>query len=316
VAAELRRELAAIDWNRYPEAEADQLYAALAKSLGLPREMLLCGNGSDELILLLLLAFGRQQPVFLPTPTFSMYRQSALTVGAELTEFPLTEDFQLDLPRMLPVIGQQEGLIFVCRPNNPTGNSFPEADVLRLLQETRLTVVVDEAYAEFSGRSMLGRVPEQSRLLVLRTLSKAYGLAGIRLGYLVGPAQLISQVDQVRSPYNLNLFTLTAGRVALGQREQLLAAVPRLLAERQWLVEQLSAVSGVRVYPSDTNFLLLGLPGRAPAIWADLHQQGIWVRRLDGRLQADFLRVTVGRRAENLRFLAALQESLRSGESA
>lgn len=308
VAEQIGQACADLALNRYPDELAPAFYQALSNRLQVPTEMLLAGNGSDELILLLLMAYGRLGRVLLPSPSFSMYKQCADSLQLCPEELPLTADWQLDLPLILQAAGQDPGLIFVCRPNNPTGNLFARADVLRLLQETQLTVVVDEAYSEFSGDSLLPELAVHPRLIILRTLSKAYGLAGIRLGYLIAQPAMVQGVDRVRSPFNLNSLSLAVGRIALLHGDQLLASVPQICAERDWLFAELAALPAVSVFPSVTNFLLLRLPGRAVPIWSRLRQRGIMVRLLAGL--DDCLRVSIGQRAENLRLLSALRQSL------
>ncbi len=308
VAEQIGQACADLALNRYPDELAPAFYQALSDRLQVPTEMLLAGNGSDELILLLLMAYGRLGKVLLPSPSFSMYKQCAESLRLCPEEMPLTSDWQLDLPLILQAAGQEPGLIFVCRPNNPTGNLFARADLLRLLQQTQLTVVVDEAYSEFSGDSLLPELAAHPRLIILRTLSKAYGLAGIRLGYLVAQPAMVKAVDRVRSPFNLNSLSLAVGRIALLHGDQLLASVPQICAERNWLSAELAALPAVTVFPSVTNFLLLRLPVPAAPIWSRLRQRGIMVRLLAGL--DDCLRISVGQRRENLRLLAVLRQAL------
>lgn len=307
---EIKERLTNIELNRYPGQAMKAFYASLSAHLGYPEEMLLAGNGLEEIILLLLVSLGRRGRVILPTPTFFVYKQVAVALGLSILELPLIEDsWQLDIPHILKEVGQEEGLIIICRPNNPTGNVFPREDVLRLLEETQLTVVVDEAYFGFTEETMIEDVAKYQRLIVLRTFSKTFGLAGIRLGYMVANPKLVEVVHQVRPAFNLNALTLTMGCVALKQERQLLAHVPAIVEERERLATLLGRLPGVKVYPSETNFLLVKLPCLAEGLWQELRQAGIHVR-LVGNEMPQFLRISVGLRTENDRLLAALAEQL------
>lgn len=307
---EIKERLTNIELNRYPGQAMKAFYASLSAHLGYPEEMLLAGNGLEEIILLLLVSLGRRGRVILPTPTFFVYKQVAAALGLSILELPLIEDsWQLDIPHILKEVGQEEGLIIICRPNNPTGNVFPREDVLRLLEETQLAVVVDEAYFGFTEETMIEDVAKYQRLIVLRTFSKTFGLAGIRLGYMVANPELVEVVHQVRPAFNLNALTLTMGCVALNQERQLLAHVPAIVEERERLATLLGRLPGVKVYPSETNFLLVKLPCLAEGLWQELRQAGIHVR-LVGNEMPQFLRISVGLPTENDRLLAALAEQL------
>ncbi len=307
---EIEQELATLELNRYPDKAMRLFYQALAEHTGFPPEMLLAGNGLEEIILLLLVALGRARQVILPIPTFFVYNELATALGLSVVEVPLlAESWQLDLPRILQVAGQEEGLIIICRPNNPTGNLFRRQDILRLLTETKLTVVVDEAYYGFCEDTMLPDLANHERLVVLRTFSKTYGLAGIRLGYLVAQAQVVEAVDRVRPVYNVNALTLTIGRIALRRERELLARLPAIIAERERLTTELATIPGVEVYPSAANFLLVKLPAAATPIWQELREAGIHVRQL-GVKQPNLLRISVGQQQENEKFLSILRRAL------
>ncbi len=310
---EIQERLTNIELNRYPGQAMKAFYASLSAHLGYPAEMLLAGNGLEEIILLLLASLGRKGRVILPTPTFFVYKQVAAALGLSILELPLIEDsWQLDIPLILKEVGLEEGLIIICRPNNPTGNVFPREDVLRLLEETQLTVVVDEAYFGFCEETMIEDVARYDRLIVLRTFSKTFGLAGIRLGYMVANQNLVEVVHQVRPAFNLNALTLIVGCVALEQEQQLLARVPAIVEERERLATLLGRLPGVKVYPSETNFLLIKLPFPAQPLWQKLHEDGISVR-LVGNEMPQFLRISVGLPTENDLLLAALAEQLNAG---
>lgn len=305
---EMQDQFTSLELNRYPDRAMHMFYQAIAEETGFPEEMILAGNGLEEIILLLLVALGRQGRVVLPTPTFFVYKQVATALGLSTLELPLiAKSWQLDIPLIVQEAGHEEGLIIICRPNNPTGNVFPRADVLRLLNETKLTVVVDEAYYGFSEETMLEDVARHDRLIILRTFSKTYGLAGIRLGYLVANPLIVEIINRVRPTFNLNALTAAIGCVALQRQQQLFAQLPAIIAEREWLAAELARIPGATVYPSETNFILVKFPYAAAPLWQGLRQAGIHVRQL-GEEMPNFLRISVGLRHDNEGLLSVLRQ--------
>lgn len=297
--------------NRYPSPHPPELISALARQAGVPPGCeLLLGNGSDELIQLIDLCLARPgAKVLLPTPTFSMYSLIARVAGLDVVEVPLRADFSLDLPAMLTAIEQQQpALIYLACPNNPTARLFDVADLRAVIEAAPGLVVVDEAYFPFAGRSVLPWLLEFEHLLVLRTLSKV-GLAGLRLGYLVGHAVWLHEFDKARLPYNISTLTQVSARFALEHAGRLAQQAEQLRAQRRWLADALRAVPQIEVFPSDTNFMLVRLPaGRAPAVHEELLRAGILVKSVHGShpLLADSLRVTVGTPIENQALVNAL----------
>ena len=314
---DLRRELAELvagaALNRYPNPQAPELKARLRRSMGIPEGFdILLGNGSDEIIHILVQALARPGAVVLaPEPTFVMYGAYALVNGMRYVGVPLAPDFTLDGARMLAAIeAHQPALIFLAYPNNPTGNLFAEADVLRILRAAQGVVVLDEAYQAFAQRSFLPRLAEFPNLVVMRTLSKS-GMAGLRLGYAAGDPAWMREFDKVRPPYNVNVLTqLVAERLLAhaGVLEQQAAAI---LAERARLKAELQQMRGVTVFASDANFLLARVPDAARS-FAGMKQRGVLVKLLHGGhpLLAQCLRITVGTAEENTLCLAALRAAL------
>lgn len=305
--------------NRYPDPRGVGLQAALRSAMGIPDEMgVLLGNGSDELIQMLALAVaapGRTMLTF--EPGFVMYRMIGLFAGLDDVGVPLREtDFGLDLPATLTAIeASAPALIFIAYPNNPTGNLFETAVIERILAAAPGLVIVDEAYAPFTDASLLPRLGEWPNLLVMRTVSKM-GLAGLRLGYLVGPPSLLAEIDKVRLPYNVNALTQASAAFALQHRGLFDAQCRLIRAERAALMAALQAIDGVVPYPSEANFVLTRLPpGRATPIFEALKASGILVKNLTGTHPqlADCLRLTVGQPAENRALLAALEVALQHG---
>ncbi len=312
----LAASLAEVSVNRYPDAAARALKARLRGTLGLSDDQpLVLGNGSDELIQLIAMAVaGSDVTLMAPEPGFVMYRLLAEATGCRFTGVPLNgEDFALDLDAMLAAIERdQPAVVFLAWPNNPTGNLFEHAAIERILASAPGLVVIDEAYHAFAGDSYLPAVNDHDNLVVLRTLSKL-GLAGLRIGLLAGPAAWLDEFDKLRLPYNIGSLNQIAATTVLEQHAVLDEQVSAILEERRRLLAALQAMPGVRVWPSDTNFLLFRLES-APA--GRVHQQlctaGILVKNLNGShaLLADCLRVTVGTPEENARFLQALEEIL------
>lgn len=317
---DLRREwlesLRGVHLNRYPDPQGSELQAALRESMGIPEDMgLLLGNGSDELIQMLALTVAQPgRKILSLDPGFVMYRMIALFAGMEYVGVPLRgEDFSLDLPAVLEAMDrEQPAVIFLAYPNNPTGNLFDSDAVERIVEAASGLVVVDEAYAPFTDRSFLPRLGDRPSLLVMRTVSKM-GLAGLRLGYLAGPGEWLSEIDKTRLPYNINVLTQASAAFALRHKDVLDEQTHRVRGERARLQKALSTVDPVHPYPSEANFILLRMPaGRADEIFESLKASGVLVKNLNGAhpLLADCLRVTVGRPEENDAFLVALKLAL------
>jgi histidinol-phosphate aminotransferase len=310
----LRRELAAalarVEVNRYPTPSPQKLRAALARRMSVPAGMeLLLGNGSDELIQMLITALARPGAALMyPSPTFVMYSMGATFSGMRAVPVPLREDFSLDADAFIARMqAQKPALVFLAYPNNPTGVLYPEADVIRIIRACNGLVVVDEAYHVFARKSFLPRLAEFENLVVIRTVSKL-GLAGIRLGYLVGRPEWVAQLDKVRPPYNVSVLTQAAALFMLERLEVLEEQAARIRLERNGLGEALKGLKGVTVFPSEANFFLIRVPD-ADATFEALKRQGVLVRNLNPGIR-NCLRVTVGTPEENRILLNALREAL------
>lgn len=303
--------LAGVGVNRYPDPRARDLVPRLRRYLDLGSDQrLLLGNGSDELIQLIILALARPgATVLAPEPTFVMYRMIAAFVGLEYVGVPLTPDFELDLDALAAAMDQHDpAVVFLAWPNNPTGNLWPRGDVERVLALAPGLVVVDEAYAPFALDSFVGDLGCRDNLVVMRTLSKL-GLAGLRLGVLAGPGEWLDQFDKLRLPYNVNVLTQASVAFALDHFDVLSAQAAEIRHERDGLVRRLAALPGLRVWPSAANFLLVRLPpGAVRTVFDGLLAEGILVKCLDGSHPAltDCLRLTVGAPEENVRLEDAL----------
>lgn len=310
VRARMAAAVAGVAINRYPDGAADGVKAALRAAYAIEQSSgLLLGNGSDELIQIITSALARPGAVMMaPEPTFVMYRMNALYAGMRFVGIPLRHDFSLDAEAMLAAIErEQPALVFLAYPNNPTGNLFAAADVLRILAAAPGLVVVDEAYEAFADESFLPRVAAFPNLLVLRTVSKI-GMAGLRVGYAVAAPAWTAEFDKVRQPYNLNALTQAVVPVLLAERALLAAQARDIRSERARLERMLASLPGLAVYPSQANFLLARVPD-APRWFAALVDGGILVKNLHGwhPLLAHCLRITVGTPAENDALLTVLQ---------
>jgi histidinol-phosphate aminotransferase len=292
--------------NRYPDPLQRELRSALAAYAGAGAEQVFAGSGSDEAIDCLLKAFVEPgESVVVCTPTYGMYPVAATLHGAEVREAPLDGAFDLDVDAALSR-GRDAKLAFCCSPNNPTGNILSRDRVFALCEGFRGLVVLDEAYIEFAKEpSLASEIKRRSNLVVLRTLSKAWGLAAARVGYALAAADVVSYLLKVKMPYNMNKLSEGAAMAALGRTERLAELRKSILAERDRLAERLGRL-GARVYPSEANFLLVRVPGAAEAAEA-LAGCGLIVRTWsrEPRLE-DCMRITVGRPEENDKLLEAL----------
>lgn len=314
--AELGLRLGALAINRYPGARIDALREALARHAELPAGCaLMLGNGSDELISLLAMACDVPgAKVLAPLPGFVMYEMSARLQGLGFVGVPLTADFQLDAPAMLAAVREHRpALTYIAYPNNPTANLWDDAAIDAIVEAARAhggLVVIDEAYQPFASRSYAGRMARRDNVLLMRTLSK-FGLAGVRLGYLMGPAALIAEIDKVRPPYNVSVLNAEAALFALEHADEFARQAELLCRERAALIEALAALPGVTPYPSEANMVLVRVPDAA-AVFAGMKRRGVLVKNVAGLhpLLADCLRLTVGLPEENALMIDALKASL------
>ena len=312
----LGQRLGAVELNRYPGSRLEDLRRALASHAQMPEGFaLMLGNGSDELISLLAMACDRPGATLLaPVPGFVMYAMSAQLQGLNFVGVPLTADFELDEAAMLAAIDKhQPAIVYLAYPNNPTANLWDDAVIERIVQAAPGLVVMDEAYQPFASRSYIDRVARHGHVLLMRTLSK-FGLAGVRLGYMMGPAALIAEVDKVRPPYNISVLNAECALFALEHAEAFDAQAADLRAQRDALLPALRAL-GLKVWNSDANMVLVRVPGeegRAQAVFEGMRAHGVLVKNVSKMhpLLANCLRLTVGSADDNAQMLRALQQSL------
>mgnify|MGYP000858968380 CR=1 FL=1 len=269
----------AFEFNRYPDGSAKALRQAIAGYNNVDWTEVLVGNGSDELIQLILGTFaGPGSSVILHPPTFSMYWAAAAVTGTHVQEIPLLGGIELDTERILKS-GKQNvrSVIIICNPNNPTGSLFARSEILKIVQESPGLVVVDEAYFEFSGQTLADVINEYPNLLILRTFSKAFGLAALRVGYVLGNKDLIAALNKVRQPFNVNSFSQRAATIALKYLPAYLRQVAILKEEIQKISQSLSQIPGVTVYPTAANYVLFRSANSQ--VWAEeFAVRGIAVR--------------------------------------
>lgn len=296
--------------NRYPDPQGAVVKSGLRQAMGLSdAHDLLLGNGSDEIIHLIIQALARPGAVVLAAePSFVMYRMISLFNGVRYEGVQLRPDFSLDREAMLAAVEQhQPAVIFLAEPNNPTGNTYDRDTVEAIIAATPGLVVMDEAYVPFTDRDSLALL-KHPNVVVMRTVSKL-GLAGLRLGLLVGSPEWLHEFDKLRLPYNINVLTQVSAAFALEHYAVFQTQAQQIRADRAQLATALAAIPGWTVFPSEANFILVRLPaGQARPTFESLKAKGVLIKCLDGAhlLLADCLRITVGAPEENSRLLAAL----------
>ncbi|MCY4378459.1 MAG: histidinol-phosphate transaminase [Candidatus Dadabacteria bacterium] len=303
----LSERLAKLPVNRYPDPEALDVRTSLSRAVGFSVDGILLGNGSDEIIQMIVEVLGgKSGRVLVPSPTFSMYRITSLLLGKQVTEVELDESFDIDLEQTLETIRAQDpDIVFLATPNNPTGNSFSEEKVLEILEASGGAVVVDEAYCDFSKKSYIPHIDKYENLLVLRTMSKI-GFAGARLGALFARPQIADEVNKARLPYNINSLSQQVMSFALENPEVIERKISLILSERERVRASLERIEEIYVYPTDANFFLVRVPD-ADFLFTELVKNDILVRRFEGRGRlANCLRITVGTSDENDRLTEAL----------
>jgi histidinol-phosphate aminotransferase len=312
----LGERLGALALNRYPGERVNELRHALAAYAGMPEGFdIMLGNGSDELISLLAMACDVPgASVLSPLPGFVMYAMSAQLQGLAFHGVPLTADFELDEAAMLAAIHQHKpSIVYLAYPNNPTGNLWNDATIEKIVLAQGAQgglVVMDEAYQPFASRSYIDRITRHSHVLLMRTLSK-FGLAGVRLGYMMGPKALVAEIDKVRPPYNISVLNAECALFALEHAEVFAEQAKDLREQRARLLKELAALAGVKPFPSEANMILVRVPDAAKT-FDGLKAQGVLIKNVSKMhpLLANCLRLTVGTVQENTQLLAAMKASV------
>jgi len=306
VIEEISRALLAIDYNRYPDPECMRVRNLLAERLELETGQILFGNGSDELIQMIIMAFGgHNSRVIYPFPAFSMYRNIALAMGEKVAPVFLDGKFELDLPAMKREVAADSSITFISYPNNPTGNCFNEEAIEEVIKVSGGIVVIDEAYYDYSGKTFLKKLKHYPNLIILRTFSKI-GLASLRLGILISSKEIVDIMNRVRLPYNIGTMASTAAEISIRHAGSLEESVSNVIKERKRVCAALRKMDGIEPFRTDSNFILFRA-GRADMIFERLIEKGVLVRDLnsEGPLR-NCLRVTIGKPQENDAFIDAL----------
>ena len=319
----LGERLAEVALNRYPAERGDVLRAELARHARMPEgNDIMLGNGSDELISLLTLACANQlaggavNTVLAPVPGFVMYELSAKLQGLHFVGVPTTADFRLDGPAMLAAVREhQPALVYLAYPNNPTANLWDDDTIDAVIEAAPGLVVMDEAYQPFAARDSLDRLKRHDHVLLMRTMSK-FGLAGVRIGYLIGRRPLIAELDKLRPPFNISVLNCEAALFALEHADEYSRQAAVIRAERAKVFAALSTLPGVMAFPSEANMVLARVP-QAARVFAGMKARGVLVKNVSALhpLLADCLRITIGTPDENVQMLAALAAALQETET-
>jgi histidinol-phosphate aminotransferase len=300
-----------IDLSLYPDTSALSLKSKLALILNVNINQIEIGNGSSELIDLIIKTFVEPSEKILGfEPSFSMYQIYSKTNGANYIPVPSEKDLSQQIDLMISYANEfKPKLIFLCSPNNPTGYTIPELEIIRLIQSVECLVVLDEAYIEFSdsNQSLIRKINQYPNLIILRTFSKAYGLAGIRLGYMVSSESIVSNVNQVSAPYRVNQISQTIGELALSKSEEVQSFIQRIKDERKRVMNALIELN-INVFPSEGNFIFI--QSGINNLCEKFYQKDILIRAWNGNLKG-YYRVTIGQKEENTAFLNALKEILK-----
>ena len=298
-------------FNRYPDPIQMALKAKISGMISTPVERIFLGNGSDEAIDLLIRIFCEPAAdrIIIIDPSYGMYKVCADINNIAVDFVSLNEDFSLDAERLLAAVREETKLVFLCSPNNPSANLLGKADITRILSEFKGMVVLDEAYVDFCGSDGLLPVQgEHQNLIILRTLSKAWGLAGIRLGMALADPEVVQYMNRVKYPYNVNYLTQTKALEMLGSAGNREKWVKEILAERTVLMDRLKDLGYVlKIFPSDANFLLVRVED-ADGLYAFLYKQGVIVRNRSRLTHCEgCIRITVGTPDENNRLIELMK---------
>lgn len=300
-------------FSLYYDPTSQEIREGLAKYCRTSPERIIIGNGSDEIIMNLVYGFaGPGREVIIPTPTFPVYKMFTHIGGAKPINIPLIErngkPWQLDIHAIKKSFSDKPQILFICYPNNPTGNYYPEEEVLELIKDFNGLVVIDEAYYEFGNLSFIKYLDRLPNIAIIRTFSKAFCLAGLRLGYLIAHEDVIEQIYRIKMPYNINLFSQRAGKVILNHIDLIIKVAKKLNCYRDDFINMLKSVEGVITYQSSTNFILCRFNIPAEKVYKALRQSGVAVRAVAGEPYC--LRFSVGLPEQNRLFVDRLKTVL------
>lgn len=313
VAERVINRLSMLAFNRYPNEEYYSLVEQIAKNFSVDASQILLGSGSSEIIEKVFHAFGGAgHKIIYPQPSFSMYKIYAKAADADGVPFDLDEKFNLNVDAFIKKIREvNASLAVVCNPNNPTGNALTPAQVEKIAASIDCAFLLDEAYVEFYGRSAVNLVKRYPNLIVARTFSKAYGMAGARVGYMIAQPGVTRMINKTFMPYHMNVLTLAAADIVYQMRDEFIPRLQMIVAERKRMSEQLEKLSGVEVFPSETNFILIRL-NRAEELKDYLESLDIGIRYFSPNAFGlkNCLRISIGTRDENDEILKAIKNFL------
>ncbi|GBC69912.1 Histidinol-phosphate aminotransferase [archaeon HR01] len=309
----LSRTLTGIRVNEYPDTSYTHLREKLSEYTNVPAQDIMVTNGADEAIEIICKTYvERGREVILSTPTYSYLRVASEIMGGRVVAVPRRPDFSDDVDGILAAVKPNTSIIFFCSPNNPTGNLLPAPSLKRVLEEFRGLVVVDEAYYEYCGQTAADLLPNHRNLAVVRTFSKAWSLAGARVGYIMAGEEVMEQLNRVRPPNSLSVISLSLAATALDHKTVVKMWVRKIVEERERVFRELKALDGVEPYPSEGNFLLMRLQSHdAEKIHTELMRRGLVLRNLSSNPQLrNCLRLTISTRRNNDRLLRRLRDLL------
>ena len=295
-------------WSRYPPFEPDELHKLLAEYTGWNADGILVGNGSNELIQAIFSVFlDKDKTLVLPSPTFTVYRLIGTVLGARLIEVPLKPDYTYDCDALEESLLHAGDMIVICSPNNPTGTMYPMERLEKLLANTDKPVIIDEAYYEFSNETAVDLLKNNDNLVVFRTFSKAFSLAGLRVGYGLMNTELAGEVNKAKLPYNIDFFSIAAATTLLKNRHILRKRVEEIIEERDRLIPAMNEIEGITAYPSRANFIIFESPFDPKKVFSSLLEDGLLVRDVSSYPMLEkALRVTVSTPSDNKRFIESL----------
>ncbi len=311
---ELIEEFFKIHWNRYPEVLPNELILALSRALNIPAEGIIAANGSNELMYTILMAIvGRGTKVVIPSPTFFLYEKIVRVLEGEVINVPMKSDLSFDAENIIATANKEKSsLIILNSPNSPTGQSMPVSDIEKILKETDSIVVVDEAYIEFSDKpSAVSFLQQFDKLIILRTFSKAFSLAGLRIGYLIAQPSLCNEIMKPKIPFTVNNLSQRVAVKLLGMKTLMNERILYIKKQKNELFAKLNQISEVSVFPSDTNFLIFKPKSDAKVLFENLLSENVLIRDVSSYpMLHNTLRVNAGTEEENKAFLSALKKNL------
>ena len=312
VAERVQSRLSYVAFNRYPNEDYYSLVEQIARNFSVAQEQILLGNGSSEIIEKIFYAFGGAgKKILYPVPSFSMYKIYAKAAEAEGVEFVLDKNFDLDVDKFIEKISEvKPSLAVICNPNNPTGNVLQVEQIEKIVKSVDCALLLDEAYVEFFGKSAVNLVKKYPNLIVARTFSKAYGLAGARVGYMIANAEITKIISKTFMPYHMNSLSLVTADIVFQMRDEFIPRLQMIIAERKRLFEWLKKIPALEVFPSQTNFILIRHE-KADELNKYLESLDIGVRYFTGNdFLKNCLRISIGTRPENDEVFDAIKNFL------